>query len=177
MDLNRNKDHPAHRYQGREFAPVHELPGPEKNPLHQGRAHPVHLHSETSPEPEITIYIDNTPYSIPDTRLTGADIRALAKPPISADKDLFHVIAGQGSDVKIGDADVVEIHPHEATHGRHFYSINKTSCRASRMLAEKIAQEAYSLYLQQGCKHGHDVEHWLQAEARLTQSSKKGSFN
>ncbi len=36
----------------------------------------------------------------------------------------------------------------------------------------EIAQEdiralAYQLFCEDGCKHGHDVEHWLEAERRV----------
>ena len=32
---------------------------------------------------------------------------------------------------------------------------------------EEIAELAYSLYVQDGCQHGRDVEYWLRAEKQL----------
>ena len=32
-------------------------------------------------------------------------------------------------------------------------------------LASQIARRAYFLYLEDGARHGHDLAHWLQAEA------------
>lgn len=32
---------------------------------------------------------------------------------------------------------------------------------------EEIAERAYHLYLESGCKHGGDLEHWLRAEKDL----------
>jgi Protein of unknown function (DUF2934) len=32
---------------------------------------------------------------------------------------------------------------------------------------EEIAELAYSLYVQEGCQHGRDVEYWLRAEKQL----------
>jgi hypothetical protein len=30
---------------------------------------------------------------------------------------------------------------------------------------ERIAKQAYELWEQRGCRHGHDLENWLDAEA------------
>jgi len=35
---------------------------------------------------------------------------------------------------------------------------------------EDIAQRAYELFLHEGCAHGHDLEHWLEAERQLVQA-------
>ena len=32
---------------------------------------------------------------------------------------------------------------------------------------EQIAERAYLLYVESGCQHGRDVEHWLRAEKEL----------
>lgn len=32
---------------------------------------------------------------------------------------------------------------------------------------EEIATRAYELFLQEGCQHGHHLEHWLKAEREL----------
>jgi hypothetical protein len=35
---------------------------------------------------------------------------------------------------------------------------------------EEIRDYAYHLFVQEGCAHGHDLEHWLEAEACLRAS-------
>ena len=32
---------------------------------------------------------------------------------------------------------------------------------------DEVARRAFELWLQQGCAHGHDFDHWLQAEREL----------
>ena len=32
---------------------------------------------------------------------------------------------------------------------------------------EEVAKRAYAMYLNQGCLQGHDLEHWLLAEAEI----------
>ena len=39
--------------------------------------------------------------------------------------------------------------------------------KASNLSHQEIAQQAYQIYVRNGCKHGHAEEHWLQAEAEL----------
>ena len=34
-------------------------------------------------------------------------------------------------------------------------------------LSNQIARRAYRLYLEEGAQHGHDLDHWLKAEAEL----------
>ncbi len=34
---------------------------------------------------------------------------------------------------------------------------------------DQIRRRAYELYVQSGCQHGHDLDHWLQAEYELIQ--------
>jgi hypothetical protein len=46
------------------------------------------------------IKIDRTMYRVHESVLTGAQLRALPKPPIGPDRDLFEVVPG-GSDLKI----------------------------------------------------------------------------
>lgn len=36
---------------------------------------------------------------------------------------------------------------------------------------EKIRQLAYHLYCECGCEHGHDLEHWVEAERRILERS------
>ena len=37
---------------------------------------------------------------------------------------------------------------------------------------DEIARKAYFLYLDQGCQHGQDMQHWLKAEAQMNESRK-----
>ena len=39
---------------------------------------------------------------------------------------------------------------------------------------EEIRALAYLLFCECGCEHGHDVEHWLEAERRVLGRSKSG---
>jgi len=73
------------------------------------------------PQKFIPIQIDHAPYKAPRTPMTGAEIRALAEPPIGVDRDLFRVVPGPADDVKVGDQDPVNLEP-----GMHFYSAPKT---------------------------------------------------
>lgn len=36
-----------------------------------------------------------------------------------------------------------------------------------------IAQRAYALFEQGGCCHGHDLDHWLEAERQLLRGDQK----
>lgn len=61
-----------------------------------------------------TIKIDRSEYCVPwqedgKIHLTGLEIRKVPDPPIDEKRDLFEVVPG-GSDRKIEDATVVEIH-------------------------------------------------------------------
>jgi hypothetical protein len=68
--------------------------------------------------PEFTpIVIDDKEYKAPKEKMTGAELRALANPPIGKDRDLFLTVPGPADDKKIGDTEVVELKP-----GMHFYS-------------------------------------------------------
>jgi len=35
-------------------------------------------------------------------------------------------------------------------------------------IQQRIQERAYELFVEGGCEHGHDLEHWLQAEAEVT---------
>lgn len=37
----------------------------------------------------------------------------------------------------------------------------------SEQLQEQIRELAYELYCRNGCKHGYDLDHWLEAERRV----------
>ncbi len=72
-------------------------------------------HDRKPLEPKVfTVKIDRTEYKIPEDtleggKLSGTQIRHLVNPPIDSSRDLFEVVVG-GSDRKIEDADLVEIH-------------------------------------------------------------------
>ena len=42
---------------------------------------------------------------------------------------------------------------------------------------EAIAKRAYELYQACGCREGHDVQHWQEAEAELYRGSAAGETN
>jgi len=46
-------------------------------------------------------------------------------------------------------------------------STNSLAATRASVTDRDIARRAYDLYLARGCKHGHDVEDWLQAERAL----------
>lgn len=58
---------------------------------------------------EFEIRIDRTEYKVRQHKMTGTELRHLPNPPIGPDRDLFEVVPG-GSDKKIADGDVVEMH-------------------------------------------------------------------
>jgi hypothetical protein len=43
--------------------------------------------------------------------------------------------------------------------------------RSSR---DEVAKRAYAIYLDQGSPQGHDVQHWLEAEAQVMKARKAG---
>ena len=68
---------------------------------------------ETSQEPHtesqhFEIQIDRQHFTVTLRFMTGLQLRHLPTPPIGPDRDLFEVVPG-GSDLKIGDEQVVEI--------------------------------------------------------------------
>jgi hypothetical protein len=67
-------------------------------------------------EPPIHIIIDKKEYTAPQPVMTGSELRALAKPPIGPDRDLFLVVPGK-DDEKIGNSQPVPLKS-----GMHFYS-------------------------------------------------------
>jgi hypothetical protein len=54
------------------------------------------------------IKIDRTEFKVKEHFLTGAQLRALPRPPIGPDRDLFEVVPG-GSDEKIADTQEVKM--------------------------------------------------------------------
>jgi hypothetical protein len=73
---------------------------------------------EANKPKEIPIQIDHKPYKATKPVLTGAELRVLADPDISANYDLFREVRGPGDDVKVADNEGVELEP-----GTHFYSV------------------------------------------------------
>lgn len=41
--------------------------------------------------------------------------------------------------------------------------------------AEDVAREAYAIYLAHGAEDGHALDHWLEAEQRITQLKRAGT--
>jgi Multiubiquitin len=54
------------------------------------------------------IQIDRVQYTVTEPRMTGQQLRHVPPTPIGPDRDLFEVVPG-GSDIKIGNEQVVEI--------------------------------------------------------------------
>lgn len=46
-----------------------------------------------------------------------------------------------------------------------------TTAKDANATPEDIARRAYEIFMARGAAHGHDVEHWLQAERELRQSA------
>ncbi len=44
----------------------------------------------------------------------------------------------------------------------------------TRSMHEEIAERAYGFYLEQGCPEGHELQHWLAAEA-IVRASRAGT--
>ena len=58
---------------------------------------------------EFHIQIDRDHFTVGQRELTGTQLRHVPTPPIGVDRDLFEVVPG-GTDRKIEDSDIVEIH-------------------------------------------------------------------
>lgn len=72
-----------------------------------------------SPHEKWSILIDKKQYFAEKNPMRGAELKALAG--ISGDFDIFKVVPGQGDDIKVDDAQEVEL-----KNGDHFYSVPKT---------------------------------------------------
>jgi hypothetical protein len=68
---------------------------------------------------KFSIHIDGKHYEATKSPMTGVELRALARPPIGADRDLFLEVH-HGDDLKIEDAREVDI-----KNGEKFYSAPK----------------------------------------------------
>ena len=69
---------------------------------------PTSIKPEKPNDKGFHIRIDRTEYVVKAEKLSGADLRKLPEPPISEDRDLYQIIAGQ-DDVKIKDDDPVRM--------------------------------------------------------------------
>jgi len=84
------------------------------------------MSEHTSPETHerhektFSIHIDGKHYVALKSPMTGSELRALARPPIGVDRDLFLEVH-HGDDLKIEDAQKVQI-----KNGEKFYSAPKT---------------------------------------------------
>jgi hypothetical protein len=178
---NRNREHHEHTLQGQDVVQLHKATQGEhheREPVgheheHAHQVEPTEHHAQERAQRVsrglgVTVYIDGNPYTAPTAHITGAEVRQLARPSISADKDVFHTVPGTNVAVKMADADFVDVNPRGVTHGRHFYSAAKTSAAQT----EDLAKRAYFMYLNQGRKNGHDVQHWLAAEKQLASRAK-----
>lgn len=69
----------------------------------------------------IPIFIDDVKYEAPSRRMTGADLRALPRPPIGADRDLWLETPGPKDDVLIRPEQTYDVRP-----GSKFYTAPST---------------------------------------------------
>ena len=54
---------------------------------------------------------------------------------------------------------------------RRRVAVPKTRPAAPTVAAEDVARRAHELFIEQGARHGHDLEHWLAAERELRDGS------
>jgi hypothetical protein len=66
---------------------------------------------------KISIIIDKKQVFAPTETMTGAELRALATPPIAANRDLYLEVPGQAEDRLVGDSETIQL-----KNGMHFYS-------------------------------------------------------
>lgn len=65
---------------------------------------------------EFPIHIDKKQYKVTSEEMTGAQLRALPEPDLTADYDLFRVVPG-GEDILVTDDQIVDLKA-----GAHFFS-------------------------------------------------------
>lgn len=46
--------------------------------------------------------------------------------------------------------------------------------KQSEPTRDQIAKRAYEIWLARGCEHGHDLDHWIEAERQLRKRSALG---
>jgi hypothetical protein len=76
---------------------------------HEEHGHGGHGHHEHGEHEVIYIHIDHKKYPTRLRVMTGAQIRALAVPPIGPEYDLFVETKGPGDDRKLADTDKEKI--------------------------------------------------------------------
>jgi len=69
----------------------------------------------------IPIFIDQVKYDAPHAHMTGVALRALPKPPVAEDRDLWLEVPGPKDDELIDPAKSYDIKP-----GSHYYTAPKT---------------------------------------------------
>lgn len=75
---------------------------------HNGREHQEQSAGGPPVSHEFKIQIDRQHYTVPQSRMTGAQLRQVPTPPIGPDRDLFEVNPG-GPDEKVADEQWIEI--------------------------------------------------------------------
>ena len=65
--------------------------------------------SQSKPEHEFHIQIDREHFTVTIPEMTGAQLRTVPNPPISADRDLFEVRPGE-TDLPVSDTTTVTMH-------------------------------------------------------------------
>jgi hypothetical protein len=75
----------------------------------------------THPPVHVPIEIDNVKYEAPSERMTGAALRALPKPPVPADRDLWLEVPGHKDDELIDPLKTYTIKP-----GSRYYTAPRT---------------------------------------------------
>lgn len=71
--------------------------------------------------PSIPISIDKEQFKAPKTPMTGAELRALPKPDVPDDRDLWLDVRGPGDDILVARDSHVDLKP-----GMHFYTAPTT---------------------------------------------------
>jgi hypothetical protein len=61
------------------------------------------------PQHEFHIQIDRTHFTVTEEALTGAQLRNLPQPPVTAERELYQIRPGE-TDLPIADADSVKMH-------------------------------------------------------------------
>lgn len=69
----------------------------------------------------IPIFIDQVKFDAPSAQMTGAQLRALPKPPVPDNRDLWLEIPGPKDDVLIRPDQTYEVKP-----GSHYYTAPST---------------------------------------------------
>jgi hypothetical protein len=98
--------------------------------------------STTKPKTHITIHINDKPYHVDRSELTGAEIKALGNIP--PQNRLFREVPGPGDDVAIGDDETVELKS-----GQKFYDL-PVGVHGAPTLAERLEPEVEKIRIEFG---------------------------